>query len=629
MKFSAWLLTFVVLNSAHAFSSKPNEPEFSDSTEAFKKGLGLSQWLGDLIESKHYSVTRLEETSKPKLENVTYKTVFALAPEWMDWLKKQKVRVSTSQRWKTFPVPAHLALPQGRPTADKINTHVFVYTDSVKRQNFYFLKADTTSSCDSGCSPIVFSVVLSQNNSDIDLIPDPQMPLKKLGHQTLNQSEIKLLQSTLNSLDSLYKAEFNSIQHPQELTSSTEQTWAPYKKTVVNGGAYTSYRVYEAALVLIETIKRQNMPPFQLSQSSEKALNEFYERHSNRIGEFFRVKNTVEANDLLKSIRSELNSKDLPASIRGQLQRMTVLLKLYPFWSLENTSSPKFLEVLRETQIATRFPDLYCQVFLSFASRHKAKNVFRGQTKKLNKLPCGDSIQPWFGALSSEPISRSAINAVKDQSLPEFLKQEKTLLLRLAQATSTSTKLGRLVRAQLQIQHGIQSRTLTQAQLESVYSELKESYLRSLRPDLGPLPSIELPSVDASSIIPLSNKRIYVFFQSWCSTCKTLLSTMREGLDAKGWAQIQLIETQITSDIPGESYMVCLELNLPEQSCDGLLGIPQKEKFESLRNTLQLQSVPRIIVTDTKGNITDFGLELSTQSPELLKRQIQWALEAQ
>lgn len=636
----AFQLLFCVV-SGHALSSqlssKPSQEteasedaptSFKDEMEPFKKNQPLSSWLTQLIETKHYKVLRPSSNLSKGAENISYKNILSLAPEWVSWLKKNHVRVSSSQNWQSFAMPEHLALPKGRPTHEMANSHVFIYTDSVKRQSFYFFKADTTSSCNSGCSPIVFSIVLSSSSSDLDLIPDPSMPLKKQGHKDLTTPEILSLQSTLNSLKSLYQPEINSLQHPHELTGSDEQTWAPYKSTVIDGGAYTSYRVYEAALNLVEAIKQHNLKPYVQSPAEQKKINELYAEHSDRIGEFFRVTNSKEALALLKTIEPRLNDEKLPASLRGQLERMSLVLKLYPFWSLENTSAPKLMEVIQETRLATHFPDFYCRVFLDFANRHNTQNVFKGQLKKLPSAPCGSEMAPWYGALTEDPIAQSSINAVKNAALPEVLKSERDILLKLAARAPSGSALGKSARATLYVTHGLQFSGAPQAELDALFSELKQKYLQRIRPGLGPLMSTELPRVEGVSSIPSSEKRVYVFFQNWCSHCKELLSAMQESLGPQEWKRIQLIETKIQSDIPAQAFMLCLELALPENSCNELLGIPQTSKYESLRQTLELQNIPRIIVTDKEGQITDFDLKLSPNNPGLLKRQIQWAIEA-
>src|SRR5690606_25959752 len=95
------------------------------------------------------------------------------------------------------------------------NTHVLVARSEEKVLG-YFRPVETTTGCDSGCSPVVFHLQYTVADKSLKLIPDPQYPLQKVSHTPWASEDIEQIQKVLGSIPSW----FRSLPGPTNTTQS-------------------------------------------------------------------------------------------------------------------------------------------------------------------------------------------------------------------------------------------------------------------------------------------------------------------------------------------------------------------------------------------------------------------------
>ncbi len=519
--------------------------------------------------------------------------------------------------WHTLPLSSEFHLPAARPSRHLYNTHL-VQAFEGKKLIASFRPVDTISGCDSGCAPITFHLSLEASAKSPEVIEEPGSPLLKKGHARFTDADRKLLKTNLSKIPLLLK----KLSSSGQTTDSREQTWPVYQKTLVPGAAYTSYRIYEAAFQLLETL--------ELSQvAHQKALQEA----SDLLGQAYRLQKVSEAGSLWKRLVSRASFSKEP--LTTEQFASSVLAALVAWRFLENPkANSKDLSVDIRSARLDALPAFKCQVIetllLEPASRERLKTLDPHHFRE-----CSGLRSEWVKILSEPVISADLAKVLQDelQRLPEFILRRPELLAEVAAKVESGhealrTELFSRLRAEYP-RYVFETKLSSESRVKQIEIELKEKSLARLSKELGSLPRATLEKFEGTSLFPAKGKEIYIFFASWCPHCKQLLKMLGEEIrDPKLWEKIQLVESLSSSESLFEAQLLCAEVKLPASTCQQMLLLPSAKANPGLIDALRLASVPRVVITDPNGSVRDYDFRFEEGRYHDPLRKLKWILES-
>lgn len=518
--------------------------------------------------------------------------------------------------WHSQALSPEFHLPAARPSRNYFNTHLLQAFEAGKLLTS-FRPIDTISGCDSGCAPITFHLVLRAGAKSVEVIEDATSALLKKGHVPFTEGDKKLLASNLRKIPLLMK-KLSSSAHT---TDNYEQTWTVYQKTLVPGAAYTSYRIYEAALQMLETLEK--------SQSSR---DEGLEVASDLLGQAYRLQKLSDATPLWKRLISKSGtSKD---GLTLEQFRSAILAALVAWRFLENPKA-NLKDLSKDINSAQldALPAFKCQVLETLLLEPASRDRLIGMGEK-DFLECSGLRSEWVKILSVPSISSDTALVLQKEveRLPDFILRRPELLAAIAtKAGDANSALRTELYSRLRAEHprfSFDRKLSSESRATQIELELRQKSLARLSKELGRLPQATLQKFEGTSLFPVKGKEIYIFFASWCPHCKQLLQMLRDEIrDPKLWDKIQLIESLSSSDSLFEAQLLCSELKLPQSACQQMLLLPSANANPELSAALRLASVPRVVITDSEGSVRDYDFRFEEGRHQDPLRKLKWILE--
>jgi len=393
----------------------------------------------------------------------------------------------------------------------------------------------------------------------------------------------------------------------------------------VSGAAYTSYRVYEAALQLLESLNS----PVSARQRDLEAANEL-------LGRAYRLTELKDASNLWNELVSK-NSSPTKHSHLLEQSRSAVLAALVAWRFMENPrATPQNLERDLKISRLDLLPASTCHVLETLLLNASSRSRLEGLGKTFFEN-CAGLRNEWIRILSlaaPSTLDPTLVSVLRDEiaALPDFLARRPELLFEIAMKLPPSEPaLRREVFAQLKARHPryvIEASLVDAARVKRLEDDLKERSRSKLRAPLGALPQATFEKFEGTQQFPVKGKEVYLFFASWCSHCRQLLETLgREIRDPKLWKKIQLVESLSSSESLFEAQLLCTSTKLPKYICNEMLLLPSARRNPQLDHALRLTSVPRVVVTDKNGVVRDFDFRFEEGPWQDPVRKLRWILE--
>lgn len=523
---------------------------------------------------------------------------------------------SSSLQWKVEELDPEKKLPSARPTHLYFNTHVLKLFNK-NNHLMTFRPVDTTTGCQTACAPVSFHLAWNAATRQLVLLNDPENPLQKIGHQAWNENDLNKIKETLNSIPTW----FANLPDPK-MTTHHEQTWPIYKDFMVEGAAYSSYRILEAALHLLE---HENTKINQARASSISRLNDL-------TSEIYKIETPAAAQKLLEKVSA--NGQNYLES-KFQSSITSLLLS----WIYIN--DPKFgsLNLIQKIKLPllNKTPSLQCFVVEEIILAPKGiKKLF----KELASSPalknsfleiCPTLPLDWISLLAnSESQKDLKLNA--NPNISEFLLNRPLELLKIANTLNNPNDLPIKLNLYTHLKAryprlDIDSKNIDTKLLVEIENTLKNTYIKGLGTSLGTLPSVKLQSSSKTLQFPIKGKRVYMFIASWCTHCQTLLERLQlEIKDPNLWNQIQIIETLSNSNNLTPALGLCLSAGISKNVCDEIALLPNDTSKESFASKIRHYSTPRVIITDKSGKIIDFDFHFEESVGSDPLRKLNWIL---
>jgi hypothetical protein len=484
--------------------------------------------------------------------------------------------------------------------------------DAVGAKIAGFRAVSTSTGCASGCSPVVFHMRFDYKGAPQAVVADPKHPLRKVGHALLSKAEIDRLGALARELPKGLAA----LARPSDAANEDEgfpaQTWTPFKPLVVEGAAYTSYRVFETALNTSEALRASFA-----AQRQEMSLAQ------DLIGTIYRTEDPAEARKLLERLGALL--KD-PATARPT--RVVALEFAAPLTAwLALRMEMKEDEAARLVPVAAyreSRPGGLCLFYRRLLTNERGAKLLGAILKKPAAWPsCGaetDSALQWLAASRTNDVSRLRELAKTRKEIPllALAGSDELQLFRDGARKAQAAELEKLASAELFARYPRlasagtaaaetqEARTLrTQAEAQAL-----EETRRLLSDPADVMPTVTGLRGKSKVTLPLKGApRVYVLFAAWCPHCKATVSRWVRDYGAKGdfWNKIQLVEV-----MPDGTRLsdFCGVTRLSEEACSKVISLPAYEKATDFYERMGLSSVPRALGTDAQGRLRITDLEI-------------------
>jgi hypothetical protein len=510
---------------------------------------------------------------------------------------KSKLPIRDDDQFFTEKLAPIFRMAQGRPVRP-------YYNDSlvwVKRGNqfVYLLRpVDTVTGCDSSCAPIVYHLVMDGKGVVNELLEEPSEPLRKIFHTPMDDGDKKKLLQILKRLPEA----FRGMDHPDRLTNTftafPPQTWTFFAPAVVEGAAYTSYRIYESALQVQQRLRNKDNEVDQLT--------DLY-------GTLFRIHNLASAQSFIEEITSSSARKKMGPNTEEFA--VSAFYEVLVYLAQEKQLTPEALKkFLKSRQSEKNEIQHQCSLIRDFFPYPELARVAIDQATL-----CPKEIRDVYSDLATGKFWDTSTY----QTPPFLLKDEKSFyyfLKKFRAEKNDSTVTKRMTAEALvffpdtALAEGIRAPEHPTEEEKHFANDAELNYRETIKRKFfnpwseGALKGTFTVQGKSPAERELPKSSIIVFFAPWCPHCQKLLHGWgaEKKLDPRLKDHVLLVESFATDSSWNFAQSFCKDAGLDSRFCKKNLWILDKEKSQPLIKTLGLYTIPRIVITDSKGQVVVF-----------------------
>ncbi len=534
---------------------------------------------------------------------------------------------SKATRWTTQTILSGYTLPQA-PTGARFDNETLVRAYDGKRLLGTFRPVATTTGCDSGCLPVVFHLSLTDKGQVKAILEDPRSPLTKIHHQPLSAAEKKKLLSIARELPKGLDWIDGNAGLADARGAFPPSTWSPLRGSLVEGAAYTSYRVYEASLGA----------RLALSKAARSARDKELDAERTEEGTWLRAANPEELRKRLfataEAVPPPVPTPALRAAYRhvgpaiawlGSQDRLSLkeandLLGKLGGWQRERRADLMSLyrELLRTPRTRPWVAAFLAQKTFPF----EPENLRRLYAELASAQAPTLAPEDWLTEdLAGDPgLLTVAIERNRDVKGREDLvvALEATRALRYPRLDAARAWLRSPAAA---------SKKGREASAKAAELE-RNRWRQKLAPTPRPFPKLQARNASDAKIVELPRPdpvRLYVFFAAWCPHClETVGKWSRAGWKESTWKRVQLVEIH-----PGDRSVAdfCKETQLPAEVCGRIVKLGDLRQSPEVQAVLGVEGIPYLIATNGRGQIRFENLRLPSAEGADPERELLTALE--
>jgi thiol-disulfide isomerase/thioredoxin len=629
-------LILILFYSHLAFSGAANKPSNFKPTQSFadfvfsKQGSGT--WPALTPRSSHQNPiedTLLKSNDGVKLINFYEKILSNQTPQNSPkWHAK----------WEVQLLDADLALPTLHPTNEFSNRTLIWAIDANGQRRYAFRPIDTSTGCDSSCTPVVFHLQIEVNGQTMAIHEEKNRPLRKAYHQTFSlEDKNKILEISKKLPKELFS--FGSPSSVADWQNHyPPQTWTFLSQFSVKEAAFTSYRIFEAIYTSTRAI-----------QETPDSHSDLQYQFENLYGEYLRLTNFNEILSQIKSAHTTLESNKTHSKI---LEIHTYFLPLLHLWLIE--SGHPDLKKIKKTFSLPIFSNFQLTAFCRFQENlvdsENGRVFWLAMNKSWKLRPnCGEKVERFLTLYSkiktqSTQLHLTDLDALNISHLPLFVQNNPKILLDILDSLPEKT-LPRLKIISILNEHYPKIFTQTKTkflieELKVLSKELKDEIRRDhlmliqrqFIPESIYLPNFNISSATGSIAFSKIQKKdpsfLIVFFAPWCPHCQELAKKIFAAkLSPATLSRIHFIEIFSRSEKDLNDF--CLKAAISAENCKKIRSIkPTESTFKKLVSSIGLNGIPRILLIDKEQRVLASNINLDFHPLSDPKHQIEMIFNA-
>jgi thiol-disulfide isomerase/thioredoxin len=312
-----------------------------------------------------------------------------------------------------------------------------------------------------------------------------------------------------------------------------------------------------------------------------------------------------------------------------------VLLSLIAYG--DNSDNEKAREFLNNKEFRTTHRSVVCDIKKRLLNFEKGQNLLvkMGQNPKLWPT-CNDLLDTIYPVLAAAKIKdiNSARNFSKGMDLseiPPVVEKDPALLKDYVQLTELLKNEKAMNKAYANLKTrfpllSIREINIPDDALKTAELNYRKEIKRAMLHADVPFPSFKAMSKNGQTSLPKDEKRIYVFFATWCPHCKAKVKEWSE-YSNEFWNKVALVEVFPKTQNLDRFDKFCQETNLSQKLCDDIIYIEQESERNRLYEVIGLAGVPRIILTREDKNVGFFDFKIPHHEGVDQRRELRWALE--
>ena len=558
-------------------------------------------------------------------------------PFYKEYIVKTKKWAYQENKWSVQKITDADALTKAaRPDRLFYNDSILWYGSGTEKIGFRPI--DTPTDCNSGCTPVVFHLVIDAFGLTLAILEEAE-PLRKKYHVPFSEADKKKLLKLAQELpDTL-----SIIDHPLELTESTsKQTWTFFEDVLIKDGAYTSFVVYNTAKITRSFIGLK-VPTNKVEEEEKKELTTIFEKS---------VNNEAELIELLQKLKTFLGKAET-LKVRQVLLDNTLKAFYYLAMGEEGKKNlPKLIEDYINP-FAKEYINYRQNSFLNFL-----KNLLKEEKGRSFLLAMEKNFKGWQdlhqGSVNFLPFLAAGLEGdvaylnkkvtqIKQEDILDFASSESFFLSALAKAyLKVNEKRGTLTSYVRYLVRFPKAKAIPDFTLPKIWENDLASYknkevhlysieltreLHSLSEKLPPISGFLPYNNDKEKKIPEESpkKQLYIFFAPWCAHCHSLIKTLGETMPEQFWQKTQLVcsfsgdKKQLDQFLDSADF----KTKSPLAYSEILMLREDKQTNEYYSKKLNMHAVPKVILTNKEGFITNFSFELEPDLEKDLFRDLE------
>jgi hypothetical protein len=528
-------------------------------------------------------------------------------------------------KWTAFELEESLQLPGGKPVDRFYNTHLI--SAEIAGEKHYFRPIDTTTGCTSGCTPVVFHLVLNKAGKVQQILEEDRYPLRKINHQKFTQADKDKALAIAKSLPEA----LHYINEPKQLTDSLSafppQTWTKFKSMHVSGGVYTSYRIYEAAI------------------KSAMALNPDDERIKEIEKEFSVVSKKAQAVSSVRALQAFVS--EATGKLNGSVALHPAIKKA---WIINTFALLEFLQNNKQANLDAyvhffKIPDVknyyqsqFCQLLVDSIKSSKTAGFAIAVYRNANVFPnCDKSLSEIlamiaFASLDQQSDLAKLRNEIDFNKRPVFILENPNYLefyanqAMLAGFRESSIKYYAEVKARYPKFVPKTAFPNNSAEWRGKVLEARNEYIKALkRSFLQPPRALQTVKTHRGLNYEEKNKYEFpqkfetpylaVFLASWCPHCKNKIAEWQKAnFSEKFWKPIQFIEIFPRSGgttLRGFCEETGMSKSAYSAKCTNALRFDSGAEHSKFLASLEIFGIPSLALFDKDGKLVSRTFELS------------------
>lgn len=544
--------------------------------------------------------------------------------------------------WKSDKLPYEYHMPTSGPLGLYYNTDIIWAIGPDGKILSGFRPVNTTTGCNSGCTPVVFHLQFNEKGEILDLFQENDHLLRKVYHQPYTKEDLEKAKTLAKTLPEVLQMVNEPKQVANELTVFPPQTWVAYKDLLVGQSAYTSFRIFEAANQLKAYLSQSPNQKNRIQQEiqfTNNLLNGNIRSLKQLRQTFLQVNKILEGKEFSNDAKKLILSN--PSFI---LLNLVQLGDASDILGIKNFLSKSYYQTTHKLAVCDFYQDL-----LNFP---KGQELLINISNNSKEWPsCEeqlDKLLPLFAAtkLQKKDVVGKLGNGMNLSVIPPIVLDDPDYLLmyfKMAKILENqSLALKSLSEAsirfpKLDLKEYLDSLNESEKEEFAINSKNAEKdyrleFHRKMLQEPVYFPMINGKKGEGVQVtLPLQTKQVYVFFASWCPHCRAAVTSwINEGYGNEFWDKVQLVEVfQKTQDdsIFNEFCKVTGVTDKRPEVCKETVRLGEGPKVDEFYEKISITGVPKITILHKDGRVGIFDYKMPEKKGQDFVRDLKWIIE--